>query len=148
FLGGERALVGYDHDRVYPLSEDRIVTADDRAFQNSLETGKYVFNFGAEHLEAAAIDHVLLAIEDAHKAVGIHRSDVPGSPKAVDEFALVGVGTLPITWHHHRPRDPDLTRRAPGDFLPLIIDNLDRSAGDGYPDTIEMIAPSCPWHDG
>jgi len=73
----ERTSVRNNNDSVYPLSEDGVITSYYGAFQNSLESGKYVFDFCAKYLEATAVDYVFLTIEHAHETIGVHGSDIP-----------------------------------------------------------------------
>ena len=112
FVRGKKTFVMYaDHHHDDRLAfwcaapegaQDILVTAaPDRFFvppyvgalQNSFEPGDNAFDLGAEHLKAAAVDHVFFPIEHTDKTVGVHRSDVPRAPEAVDEFALICGGS-------------------------------------------------------
>src|ERR1700730_7398531 len=145
---GERTLFRNDHDRMNAFSEDGVSAADDRAFQHASQPADHVLDLGAENLEPAAIDHVLLAIEYAHETVRVHRSHIARAPEAIDELARVGFGTPPIAWHHHRPGDPELAGHTPWHLSSIVIDHLDPAAGNSHPNAVDMIAPLRSRHHG
>src|SRR4051812_2950406 len=70
--------------------------------------GERSFHFGAEHLVAAPIDHVLPAVEHANVALGVDSADIARTPEAVHELARRRRRVIPITLHHHRAADPQL----------------------------------------
>src|ERR1700687_1941960 len=140
-IRGYRALLRNNHDSMNAFSEDGVGAADDRAFENAFDAADDVLDLGTENLEAAAIDHVLFAIEYAHEAVSVHRSDIARAPEAIDELARIGFGAPPIAWHHHWTGDPELARHTRGHLSSTIIDHLDPAAGNRHPNAVDMIAP-------
>src|SRR5258707_983047 len=87
-----------------------------------------VLDLGAVDLVAGAVDHVLLAVEDAQEALAVERADIAGMPEPVAELGPVGIWPVgirpvPIARHHHRPLDPDLVGLARSDVASMIIDD-------------------------
>ena len=58
------------------FSQDRTRRAYDCGFDYTRQLHQHVFHFGRVDLVAAAIDHVFLAIEDAHEILCVIRSDI------------------------------------------------------------------------
>src|SRR5512140_716525 len=130
------------------FSEDGVGAADDRAFENALDAADDVLDLGTENLEAAAVDHVFLAIEYAHEAIRVHRSNIARAPEAVDKLARIGFRTPPITRHHHWTGDPELAWSTRWHLASVIINHLDPAAGNRHPDAVDMIAPLRSRHHG
>src|SRR5215475_3456596 len=105
---GKGASVRYDDDCMHALSKHWIVTPNDGTFQNAFEAGDDILNFSTEDLEATTIYHVFFAIEHTYETVGVHRSDVPGPPETLNEFARVRVRSAPIARHDHGSCYPEL----------------------------------------
>src|SRR5258707_400726 len=107
------------------FGEDRIRAADHRAFDDAGMMAEDVLDLDAIDLVAGAIDHVLLAVEDAEISVRVDGADVAGAPIATGEARARRLGVVPVAGDHHGPRDPELARSARGNLAPRLVADQD-----------------------
>ena len=82
--------------------------SDDRRLDDAFDPHQRAFDFGRIDLEAATINHVLLAVGDPHVTIGIDGADVAGFPVAAGERIRVRLRIAPIAGDDHRTADPQL----------------------------------------
>ena len=98
--------------------------ADDCRVDHVGMVEQHVFDLDAVHVLARANDHVLRAVDQIEKAVGIEVSDVAGVEPAVGERGRVRVGPAPIPVRHDgRTLDPDLAALTGSGVATLLVDN-------------------------
>src|SRR5712692_4108521 len=66
-----------------------------------------LLHFARPYLEAGRVDHVLLAVDDAEVAFGIHDRNVARAQPAVADRIRRRLRTLPVAAHHLRPPDQE-----------------------------------------
>src|SRR4051794_28971580 len=99
--------------------------------------GERSFHFGAEYFVAAAVDHVLPAIENANVALGVDSADIARTPEAIHELARRRRRVIPIALHHHRAADPQ-----------LVVHYADLRTGHRQPDAVATPRRFLRRHDG
>src|SRR5690606_31999788 len=80
------------------------------------------------HVEAAAQDHVLLAVDDPVAAVGVAVADVAAVEPAVAQRLGGGVRPLPVALHHVVAADHDLAALAVAEQAVLVVDDAELDA--------------------
>ena len=85
----------HDH-RADLLAHHRVGHADDRDLADAGRAGERVLDLDAVHVLAAAVDHVLLAVDDLDEAVVVDPRQVAGVQPAVDERLRGLLGLVPV----------------------------------------------------
>ncbi len=81
-------------------------------------------------IEAAGDDHVLLAIEQRQKPIGVEAADISGADETL-AIGRVPLGFARLLWlvvisgHHRRRVADDFTGFTDGDLVPVIVDQPD-----------------------
>ena len=91
---------------------------------------QHILDLARKDVEAARDDHVLLAVEDEHVAALVLARDVAGVQPAALERFRGRVRSLPVFGHHMAGAHADLAGLAGGDFLVVIVEDLDLTGGD------------------
>src|SRR5882724_5890320 len=86
-----------------------------------LTNGRMLVNDGFDlcgvHILAARDDHVLQAIQNIDKAISILIADVAGTKHPLPKCELGLIEAIPVTVHHIRTTDDQLTRPSDGNIL-------------------------------
>src|SRR3984893_7648381 len=93
---------------MHALAEHRTGFCDDGALDHARVAGENGFDLGGIDLQAAAVDHVLLAIEHADKIVGIDRTEIAGMPEAAGKTLRRRRWITPVTFDDRARVNPDL----------------------------------------
>src|ERR1700722_6990750 len=75
------------------------------------------FDLSGIHILAARDDHVFQPIQNVNKALSILTADVAGTKHPVPKCELGLIETLPVSVHHIRTTDDQLTRLSYRDIL-------------------------------
>src|ERR1700751_4578150 len=75
------------------------------------------FDLSGVHVLTARDDHVLQAIQNIDKALGVLAADVAGTEHPLPKRELGLIRTIPITVHHIRAADDQLARLSDGNIL-------------------------------
>ncbi|MCY1262804.1 hypothetical protein D9M70_110930 [compost metagenome] len=102
-LGQGHARLGND-ENLDRLARLFVRHTDGRALQHARQSGQHVFELVRVHVETGHQDHVFLAIDNAHEAIGLDQRDVAGLQPAfaVEDF-IRGFLALPVALHDLRP---------------------------------------------
>src|SRR5262245_55790254 len=124
-MGGKllarHAVAGKTDNGVRALAEHWTGPWDDGSLHHIGMAHERVLHLDAVNLVAAAVDHVLLAVEHAHVALGIDRADVARAPEAGNKILARRLRLVPVAAHHHRPAQPDLALRAAWHLAALLV---------------------------
>src|SRR5258708_32233062 len=101
-------------------------------------TGKHGFDFGGIDLQAAAVDHVFLAIEYPHQIVRADRTEIAGVPKAAGETLRRRLRIVPVSPDDRTGVNPDLADLAARQLTAVGTHHDDMRAGTGQPGPAEM----------
>jgi O-acetyl-ADP-ribose deacetylase (regulator of RNase III) len=80
------------HEGMHPLAQHRAGAADDGRLHHAGPGHQHVLDLDRIDLVAAAVEHVLLAVEHAHIALGVDRAQVARMPVAGGERRRRGLG--------------------------------------------------------
>ena len=107
-----------------------------------------ILDLDREDLVSAPVDHVLLAVEDAHETRAVDAAQVAGVPPASGELLRVGLRIRPVAAHHHRARDPELAGVAGRDLAAVVVHHHDAPCGHHHADTVRVFASEFRRHHG
>ncbi len=133
---------------MHALAQHRARLCDDRALDDAGMTGKHGFDLGGIDLQAAAVDHVLLAIEYPHQILRVDRTEIAGVPKAAGETLGRRLGIVPVSPDDRTAVNPDLADLAARHLAALDIHHDDMRARTGQADAVEMRGRQFRRHDG
>src|SRR5258708_25699938 len=136
-LGADAAVAGHDH-RMHALAQHRAGLCDDGALDDAGMSGKHGFDFGGIDLQAAAVDHVFLAIEYPHQIVRVDRTEIAGVPKAAGETLGRRLWIVPVSPDDRTAVNPDLADLAPRQLTALGIHHDDMRARTAQTDAVEV----------
>jgi hypothetical protein len=100
--------------------------------------GEHRFHLGRIDLQTAAVDHVLLAVEDAHEALRVDRAEIAGAPEASDEILGRRGRIAPVAFDDRAAVNPDFADLAGRAFMPIVVHGDDARAGTGEADAVGM----------
>jgi hypothetical protein len=109
-----------------------VVDADHRRFPDRRMLVDRLLEHARIHVESAAKEHVLAAVDDEDKAVFIHVGDVAGAKQPVELGRLRGrVRLVPVALHHVRSLDAHLAALAERQVASRVVEveHLERDAG-------------------
>src|SRR3954453_20566757 len=119
------AVVGHDHDPDL-LAHHVVGDADRDNLADAGRAGQRALDLDRVDVLAAAVDHVLLAIDDVEQPVLVDPAEVAGVQPAADEGLLRGVGVVPVALHDVGPADQQLADAGLG------VGPVDREIDDGH----------------
>ena len=133
FFGERRVLL--DNKDLGNLSGFFVGNANGRAFQHAGVACHHVFDLVGVNVEAGDENHVLLAIDDLHKAALVHHADVTGLQGAVGGHRRSGfLRPVPVAFHHLRAGDADFADAADGQDVAIIVADGDDCGGNRQAD--------------
>ena len=139
-LFGADALAGVEFDhRLHRLAPLLVGDADDGAVAHRRVGPDHLLDFARVDVEAAADDHVLLAVGDVEVAVGVEVADVAGVQPAVDDRLRGLVRRLVVALHHEVAAHADLAGRARRQDGAGVVHDLDADQRIGAPDRREPL---------
>src|SRR5206468_13067450 len=97
------------HDRMHTLAQHRARLGDDRALDHVGVPGQHRLDLRGIDLQAAAVDHVLPAIEYANEIVSINRAEVAGMPEAGRKTLGCCLRIVPVALDDRAAMNPDFT---------------------------------------
>ena len=140
-IDGVRPQHHEGHRRLAPFLRRH---ADHGGFEHVGVLGQHRFDVAGIDVEAAGDDHVLLAVHQREKAVGVEPADVAGAHPAV-ALGIVpeGLGGLlrlvEIALHHHRRAADDLADLALRHELAVLVDQPDLVLRHRLADGVQLV---------
>ena len=112
--------------------------ANDSRARDRRMPGKHILDFSRKDVETAGDDHVLAAIDDVEKTVGIATRKIAGVEPAVAKRLGRLLRLFPVAGHHQWPATADLADLAIGHLIAVVIEQpdleiADRRAAGGQP---------------
>src|SRR6266853_5273595 len=105
------------HTSHHELSPLWVRYPKDRCLANARMRVNDGFDLCGVHILAARDDHVFQAIQNIDKAISILITDIAGTKHPLPKCELGLIGAVPVTVHHIRTPDNQLTRLSDGNIL-------------------------------
>src|SRR5258708_2520518 len=126
---GGRGAPAQDDKRDHLLAVPRVGPADDGGLGHCWVLEQHLFDIAGVHVQPAADDHVLLAVDDIEVAVGVHAADVAGVQPAVANRLGGDVRHPVVALHDIGATNADFAELANRNLTVVLVEDLDREAG-------------------
>ena len=131
---GRDAGTRLEHDdRLDRLAPFVVGHADHGGGRNRRMPGEHILDFARKDVEAAGDDHVLAAIDDVEKTVGIASRKIAGIEPAVAKRFGRLLRLFPVAGHHQRAAAADFADLAIGHLIAVVIEQFDLKIADRSP---------------
>src|ERR1700685_1508270 len=106
---------------MHALAQHRAWLGDDRALDHAGVAGHDGFHLRGIDFQAAAVDHVLLAIEHAHEVFLTDRAEIAGVPEAAGKALRRRLRIIPVAADDGGRANPDLADLAARQFAAIAV---------------------------